>query len=147
MKLRCLVRLRIVCIAILALTSASVALQAQTKTWSRPRTAWGAPDLQGVWTNNTLTPFERPPALAGKSELTAEEAATLEASAAAQRAATDGKSGPDSVGFYNQVWLDGGTHVSSTRQTSLVIDPPDGRVPALTPAGQARATIALETGQ
>jgi hypothetical protein len=79
--------------------------------------------------------------------LTAEEAATLEASVAAQRAAVDGNSGPGNVGFYNQHWLDSGTQVSATRQTSLVVDPPDGRVPALTPAGQSRAAIALETGQ
>lgn len=71
----------------------------------------------------------------------------LEASLAAQRAAADGNSEPGNVGFYNQHWLDSGTRVSTTGQTSLVVDPPDGRVPALTPAGQASAAIALETGQ
>jgi hypothetical protein len=147
MKPACVVLLGVVALVIATLTPISVALQAQAKTSSRPLTPWGAPDLQGVWTNKTITPFERPISLAGRADLTAEEAATLEASIAAQRAATDGNSGPGNVGFYNQHWLDSGTQVSATRQTSLVVDPPDGRVPALTPAGQARAAIALETGQ
>src|SRR5262249_46680721 len=147
MELACLVPLAIAAVVMVTPTPVSVALQAQAKTWSRPLTAWGAPDLQGVWTNKTITPFERPSFLAGRADLTAEEAATLEASVAAQRAAADGNSGPGNVGFYNQHWLDGGTHVSTTRQTCLVVDPPDGKVPALTPAGQARAAIALETGQ
>jgi hypothetical protein len=147
MKLARVVSNGIVALAITTLTPTLVALQVQSKTWSRPLTAWGAPDLQGVWTNKTITPFERPSSFAGRAYLTAEEAATLEASLAAQRAAADGNSEPGNVGFYNQHWLDSGTRVSTTRQTSLVVDPPDGRVPALTPAGQARAAIALETGQ
>ena len=97
--------------------------------WTLPRTVWGDPDLQGVWTNETITPFERPAEMQGKEFLTDGEATTIEESLAARRAASDGTSPPGSVGGYNQFWLDSGTQVLSTRQTSLVVDPPDGRVP------------------
>ena len=97
--------------------------------WTPPRTPWGHPDLQGIWTNETITPFERPSELQGKPFLTAKEASRLEQQTAQQRAAGDGSSPPGSVGAYNQFWMDSGTRVVSTRQTSLVVDPPDGRVP------------------
>jgi hypothetical protein len=91
---------------------------------------WGDPDLQGTWTNETITPFERPPALAGKPFLTRAEAAELEARAARQREhADDVPAQPGDVGSYNQAWYDSGTKVVSTLQSSLVVDPPDGRVP------------------
>ncbi len=92
----------------------------------------GQPDLQGIWTNATITPFERPPALAAKQKLTEEEAAAMERRAAESRAnpapLREGDVGAD-------LWLEPGTKVVSTRQTSLVIDPPDGRVP-LTPEAE-----------
>ena len=97
--------------------------------WTPPRTPWGHPDLQGIWTNETITPFERPDTQAGKAFLTPEEAAAIEERVAQNRAASDGSSRPGSVGSYNQVWLDAGTRFLTTRQTSLVVDPPDGRVP------------------
>ena len=86
-------------------------------------------DLQGMWTNATITPFERPSALAGKAFLTAEEAAALEQQAADRRATADSAPKPGDVGSYNDFWFDSGTRVVATRQTSLVVDPPDGRVP------------------
>ena len=147
MKRRSLVALSLVTVVLAAPRSGSVTLHGQVETWSPPRTAWGAPDLQGVWTNKTITPLERPSSAAGKGDLTVEEAATLEAVAAAQRAASDGVARPGDVGFYNQVWLDSGTQVATTHQTSLVVDPPDGRVPPLTPAGRERAALSLESGQ
>ncbi len=101
----------------------------QAEEWTPPRTAWGDPDLGGVWTNETITPFERPEGLQGKSVLSASEAAEIEASLAERRAANDGTSPPGSVGGYNQFWLDAGTKVLPSQQTSLVVDPPDGRVP------------------
>src|SRR5271169_6281358 len=100
---------------------------AQTGKWSVPKTPDGQPDLQGTWTNATITPFERPAELAGKPVLTAEEAAAIEKRAALTRVDAPPKAGD--VGNYNQVWFDSGTKVVATRQTSLVVEPSDGRVP------------------
>jgi hypothetical protein len=104
--------------------------------WTAPRTPDGQPDLQGVWTNATITPLERPAALAGKTVLTEAEAAAIERRTADNRAASD-KFGPLASGSYNRFWYDDGTRVLSTRQTSLVVDPPDGRVP-VKPSAEAR---------
>ncbi len=99
--------------------------------WTAPRTVWGQPDLQGLWTSATLTPLERPEQQAERSTMTDEEAAAIEAESAARRAASDGKSAPGSVGGYNQVWMDAGTRIVGDRRTSLIVDPPDGRIPWL----------------
>jgi len=93
------------------------------------------PDLQGTWTNATITPFERPDELANKAVLTPAEAAELEKRTAQNT--VDGPPKPGDVGSYNRVWFDSGTKVVSTRQTSLVVDPPDGRVP-VKPAAEAK---------
>ena len=144
MNHRCLASMGAVAtlIAAVSLAPAPVAGQAptaaaKTADWSPPRTAWGEPDLQGIWTNETITPFERPSELAGKPFLTKEEAVELEERTAQRRAAQDGTSPPGSVGSYNQIWFDRGTEVLSTRQTSLVVDPPDGRVP-VRPSAEAK---------
>ncbi len=105
------------------------------KSWAPPRTADGQPDLQGVWTNPTITPFERPAALAGKQFLSDSEAAKLEQQAKQNQ--VDRPPAPGDVGGYNQSWFDSGTRVVSTHQTSLVVDPPDGRVP-LRPEAEAK---------
>jgi hypothetical protein len=105
--------------------------------WKTPRTPDGQPDLQGIWTNATITPFERPASLSGKAFLTEEEAAALEAQAARRRVEAD-RLTPGEVGSYNQFWFDAGEKVLSTRQTSLVVDPPDGRVPLTRLAEQRR---------
>jgi hypothetical protein len=109
--------------------------------WKAPRTPWGDPDLQGLWTNATVTPFERPAQLAGKEVLTEQEAAQFEQQTAQATNADrrDGGIDADVGRAYNQFWYDRGTKVVGSRRTSLVTDPPDGRVPALTPDGQARA--------
>ena len=100
-----------------------------------PRTSWGDPDLQGVWTGSSLTPLERPRVLEGRQFLTAEEAVDLEARAAERRVDAPPRAGDP--GTYNQVWFDPGTKVIPGRRTSLIIDPPDGRVP-FTEAGRER---------
>jgi hypothetical protein len=101
--------------------------KARAKGWTPARTLDGQPDLQGTWVNATITPFERPVQLASKDVLSADEAAQLEQQAAANRVETAPRAGD--VGSYNQVWFDSGTKVVKTRQASLVVDPPDGRVP------------------
>jgi hypothetical protein len=103
--------------------------------WTAPKTPDGQPDLEGTWTNATITPFERPDNLANKPMLTPQEATDLEKRAAENR--VDRPPKPGDVGSYNQVWTDSGTKVVSTLQTSLVVDPPDGRVP-VTPAAEAQ---------
>ena len=118
------------------LLAASAAAQTQKK-WTAPRTPDGQPDLQGFWTNPTLTPFERPAALAGKASLTDQEVALFEKRAADNRVDRAPKAGDP--GTYNQAWSDGGTTWLSTHQTSLVVDPPDGRVPVKPSAQAARA--------
>jgi hypothetical protein len=127
-------------VSALALASAllGVSLEAQSpaRPWTAPRTADGSPDLQGVWTNATITPLERPAAFKGKAFLTEAEALAFEQQAAARREEAD-KPVPGRFESYNQFWLDGGTTVLSTRQTSLVVDPPDGRVP-VRPAEEKR---------
>jgi hypothetical protein len=101
-----------------------------------PRTADRRPDLQGVWNYATITPLERPKELAGKEVLTAEEAAKLEARVG-QNAEVPRQ--PGNPGGYNAFWSDRGTKVIGTRRTSLIVDPPDGKLPSLTPKGQADA--------
>ena len=121
-----------------------VALPGLTMAQDVPQTAWGAPDLQGVWDFRTITPLQRPEDLGDKAFLTAEEAAQREQTAV-DRAATlwsrearPAEAGGN-VGGYNNFWMDQGTNVIGTRRTSLIIDPPNGRLPEATEAGQARA--------
>ncbi len=105
------------------------------------RTAWGDPDLQGTYTNKTITPLQRPDELVGKEFLTDEEVASQEQArldrneelllAAAERTVVGGN-----VGGYNNFWLDGGTR--PTGRTSLISDPPNGKIPPLTPGGAQR---------
>ena len=108
-----------------------------------PRTAWGAPDVQGIWDFRTITPMERPEDLGDKAFLTEEEAVQRE-QAAVQRdielweADARRTEAGGSVGGYNNFWMDRGTRVIGTRRTSLVIDPPNGRLPEMTEEGTAR---------
>jgi hypothetical protein len=119
----------------------AVPASGQTRVWTPPRTPYGQPDLQGLWTNATLTSFERPSELAGKQVLTAEEAAELEKRTLEARDADRRQAGTDAdvALAYNQFWYDRGTKVIPTRRTSLVVDPPDGRIPPLTPEARSRA--------
>ena len=103
------------------------------------RTAWGAPNLQGVWSTATVTPLQRPD---GVGEfLTEEEIAEIERRAVV--AATDEARGQDQQadvrGAYNDFWWDRGTRVAGSRRTSLIFDPQDGKLPALTPEARTYA--------
>ena len=118
-----------------------------------PRTAWGAPDLQGIWDFRTITPMERPEELGDRAFLTEEEAANLEQAtvdrnaqllvAEARRTEAGGN-----VGAYNNFWMDRGTRTVSNRRTSLIVDPPNGRIPPVTADGQARKdAVAVRRGR
>jgi hypothetical protein len=119
-------------LALLVLFPMSAAAQSDAEPWSLPRTAAGVPDLNGVWDFRTITPMERPDSLAGKAVLTDEEAASLEEQTARER--VDKAPPPGQTGTYNRFWVDYGTSVVDSRRTSLIVDPPNGRIPALTGA-------------
>ena len=148
-------------IAIAWLASTGIAGQAQssanTKTWTPTRTPWGQPDLQGIWTIETITPIERPVEFAGKEFLTEQEAAALETRTVSSRVDAPPRAGDP--GTYNQFWFDRGTKVVQTRRTSLVVDPADGRIPwssegqakrgrlAQRPQGPFDSWVDLDTGE
>ena len=127
--------------AIAVLSSVSAPAVAQNGV---ARTAWGTPDLQGVWDFRSITPMQRPEDLAGKEFMTEEEVAALEREAVdrdirlwnqgARRTEVGGN-----VGGYNNFWMDRGLKAVDTRRTSLIVYPPNGRYPNVTPAGQRRA--------
>jgi hypothetical protein len=98
------------------------------------------PDLQGIWSWATITPMERPNDLAGKEYFTAEEAAKYEKDVVSRtnRDRRDGPAESDVSRAYNDFWWDSGTRVVPTRRTSLVIDPPDGKIPPVLPAARER---------
>ena len=131
-------------VVVVSLTAGPAAAQSEA-----PRTAWGAPDLQGIWDFRTITPMERPEELGERAFLTEEEAANLEQATvdrnerlllqAAQRTEAGGN-----VGAYNNFWMDRGTRTVSNRRTSLIVDPPHGRIPPVTAAGQARKDALAE---
>src|SRR5438034_7094719 len=135
--------------------AASASLEAQTAKRAAPvpRAPDGKPSLQGVWDFRTLTPLERPANLADKAFLSEEEAARLQKQNADRRAKLLEPSDPNApkrapgggglaVGGYNDFWLDGGVKVVGDRRTSLIIDPPNGRLPDLQP-GVARQVGSL----
>ncbi len=106
-----------------------------------PRLPWGAPDLQGVWDFRSLTPMQRPEELADREVFTAEQAADFAEETIRRRSRDNDTS--DRVVPYNDFWFDEGTSVTTDR-TSLIVDPPDGRIPALTEEAQARQAAMAE---
>jgi hypothetical protein len=122
---------RVIWCACTAVTLA-VVVTAQSRPTTVLRTADGHPDLQGTWYFGSATPLERPKEFEGKAFLTPDEAAAFERRTAERRR--------DVVAVHGPEWLDYGSHVGTDRRTSIVVDPPDGRVPALTPAARAKET-------
>ena len=111
------------------------------QTAETPRTAWGAPDLQGVWDFRSLTPMERPAELADQEVFTAEEAASFSEEVIREQsrdqADVEAQAATGRVVPYNDFWFDWGSSVT-TERTSLIVEPPDGRIPALTAAAERR---------
>ncbi len=125
--------LLLIALAVVTLVPAHAA-QTESST-EMPRTPWGTPDLQGVWDFRSLTPMERPDDLSESEVFTAEEAAQFAAETIRQRSRDNDTS--DRVVPYNDFWFDEGTSVTTDR-TSLIVDPPDGRVPPMTQAAIAK---------
>jgi hypothetical protein len=119
-----------------ACTAALLIAQGHAQTSSPARLAWGDPDLEGSWTNATLTTLQRAPELGSKAYFTPEEAAAFERQRT-QATNADRPLRPGEVGAYNDAFFERGRGVK-TRRTSLVVDPPDGRIPAFTPEAQKR---------
>jgi hypothetical protein len=148
------------CLATLPVAAqGQVQSEADTGTWTLPRTPDGQPDLQGFWTTQTFTPLERPDHLADQAFYTEEEWTQLQAQLTVdgadplarsvitiadpeERARVLDQTHRDEtyVHYDNAIWL--ATRVPkglSTRRTSLVTDPPDGRIPPRNDAARARA--------
>ena len=156
----------VTCIVLGVALSTAVVSGGQSKGspgWSVPRTPDGRPDLQGVWANNGMTPLERPKQWGGRATMTDAELADLKKRVQALQdggdaffgdelilAALEGKekfkSADTQTGNYDQSWLS--DRVFDNR-TSLIIDPPDGRIPPLVPgaAERTRAQAAARQGR
>ena len=131
MRARVLTLLGILSLAIMV---ASVAMHAQTSAVSQRkrtplRTAWGDPDVRGIWDYATMTPLERPQELGGKEAFTEQEAAAYERQVLERQKTGLNTGGPD---WWDQVHL-------ANRRTSLIVNPPNGRIPPLTPEARKRA--------
>jgi len=120
-------------------------------TWSPSRTPDGQFDLEGVWDFSTITPLERPGGLGNKQTFTDEEAVAFEReeNQRQNRDLIDPKKGggqylPGSVVPYNEFWYERGNKIIGDKRTSLIVDPPDGRIPPLTPEAQQRLDAQAE---
>jgi hypothetical protein len=108
--------------------------------WTPPRAFDGRPDLGGIWNSASLTPLERPIGLGAKDSYTEAEAAAYEKKRAQElnRDRRDGGKEADLARSYNELFYDRGTKLARTHRTSMVIDPPDGRIPPMTPEARAK---------
>jgi hypothetical protein len=128
-----------------AQSASSASAARATSGWSPARTPDGQIDLEGVWDFSTITPLERPAGLGDKQTFNDEEAAAFEQeeNRRQNRDLIDPRKGgaqylPGSVIPYNEFWYERGSKIVGSRRTSLIVDPPDGRIPPLTPEAQKR---------
>jgi hypothetical protein len=144
----------LVLIAVAAVVVAALAmvprLRADDASAKQPRTPWGAPDLQGIWNTNTLLPLERPRQYGARATMTEEEhaKALAELQERNKRPGRDsrdvgGKPGlgteKDVARAYNEFWF-GDKPTKLSYRTSMIVDPPEGRIPAFTPDATKRIT-------
>jgi hypothetical protein len=118
--------------------AATVAQESKPSSARQPRTPWGDPDLQGTWDYWTFTPLERPAEYAGRETLTADEARDL-AKKLHQGAVSDRQVAGDPGAYSQEVWTDRGFKLTALTQTSIIVDPRDGKIPPLTPEGARKA--------
>lgn len=155
----CLLRGVVVCTAGIALVTATAAAaqnglaavdqaarKLAPKGWTAPRTPDGAPDLQGIYTNVSVTPLQRAKELGDKEFFTPAEAAAWKKQALERgnKDRRDGGAVADLTRAYNDVFWDSGSEVSPTLQTSLIVDPADGRMPPFTAAEQKKMAAEAE---
>jgi hypothetical protein len=148
--------------ALMVIAAPALAGEQVPKNWKLPRTADGHPDLQGFWTNATITPLERPEKFGERLVLSGAEADELEQTEAKFNETADAPTDPKTKvedlpascgrGFsgancgYNNFWVDPGTKVISIngeKRSSMIVDPPDGRIPPLTAQGQQRVAARM----
>jgi hypothetical protein len=164
MKRHRLICLGVAAAALLAGNSASLAEgdKGGAAKWRVPRTGDGHPDLQGLWTNATITPLERPEQFGQRLVLNEAEARALEQAEADYNAEKDApsdlseaptgrcRSGTGASCGYNNFWIDRGSQVAvynGQQRSSLIVDPPSGKVPALTPQRQRSMAARAQTSR
>jgi hypothetical protein len=132
-------------IALLSIVTCAIAVATVTAQQQVKRTPWGDPDLRGTWPSGSMieVPFERPRELGTRAELTEAEFANFASTLAAQAESDLAESGPGGGATPPPHWLE---HGKPSRQSSLVVDPPDGRLPPMTDDGARRAAIWRQHG-
>ena len=134
-------------LVVTALTLAIPVLTATLTMGQTPKTPWGDPDLQGIWHSSGATPMERPDEFQGRETLTAEEVSEIRASTEARNqelllADARRTHAGGNIGAYNNFWMERGAR---SNRTSMLVDPPDGRFPALTAVGEHASMTRLKT--